>query len=91
VPADTGRTSDCSAAGRPGPAVNTTGAENLDGTNVDRDERDDSKQLLCSACRNPVAIEGGQGLRHAALIEDGITLCDVCAPAGNLQSSGRSR
>ena len=63
----------------------------MDGTDVEREERDDSKQLLCSARRNPLAIEGGTGLRHAALIEDGITLCDVCAPAGNMQSPGQSR
>jgi hypothetical protein len=27
----------------------------------------------------------GQGRRRAALIEDGLTLCDVCAPSGNHQ------
>jgi hypothetical protein len=45
----------------------------------------DAKPLQCSVCKHPVAIHGGQGRRRAALIEDGLTLCDVCAPAGNHQ------
>ena len=45
----------------------------------------DAKQLRCSICKHPVFIGGGRGRRHAALIEDGLTLCDVCAPSGNQQ------
>jgi hypothetical protein len=45
----------------------------------------DAKPLLCSICKHPVAIHGGHGRRRAALIEDGLTLCDVCAPSGNHQ------
>ena len=45
----------------------------------------DAKQLRCSVCKHVVALHGGQGRRRAALIEDGLTLCDVCAPAGNHQ------
>ena len=45
----------------------------------------DAKTLRCSVCKHPVALHGGQGRRRAALIEDGLTLCDVCAPAGNHQ------
>jgi hypothetical protein len=45
----------------------------------------DAKQTRCSVCKHPVAIVAGQGRRRAALIEDGLTLCDVCAPAGNHQ------
>ena len=50
-----------------------------------RSDRIDAKPLRCSVCKHPVAIHGGQGRRRAALIEDGLTLCDVCAPAGNHQ------
>jgi len=45
----------------------------------------DAKQLRCSVCKHIVVLNGGQGRRRAALIEDGLTLCDVCAPAGNHQ------
>jgi CRISPR/Cas system-associated protein Cas10 (large subunit of type III CRISPR-Cas system) len=45
----------------------------------------DAKQLRCSVCKHEVALHGGQGRRRAALIEDGLTLCDVCAPSGNHQ------
>jgi hypothetical protein len=47
--------------------------------------RMDSKTLRCSVCKHPVEIHGGRGRRRAALIEDGLTLCDVCAPSGNQQ------
>ena len=50
-----------------------------------RGDRMDAKPLHCSVCKHPVALHGGQGRRRAALIEDGLTLCDVCAPAGNHQ------
>jgi hypothetical protein len=52
---------------------------------TDQGDRMDAKQTLCSVCKHPVAIVAGQGRRRAALIEDGLTLCDVCAPAGNHQ------
>jgi hypothetical protein len=52
---------------------------------VTRGDRMDAKPLHCSVCKHPVAIQGGHGRRRAALIEDGLTLCDVCAPAGNHQ------
>jgi hypothetical protein len=45
----------------------------------------DAKPLRCSVCKHPLAIQGGHGRRRAALIEDGLTLCDVCAPSGNHQ------
>ncbi len=45
----------------------------------------DAKTLRCSVCKHPVYLRGGRGRRHAALIEDGLTLCDVCAPSGNQQ------
>lgn len=47
--------------------------------------RPEPKTLRCSVCKQPVVIQGGRGQRHAALIEDGLVLCDVCAPAGNQQ------
>jgi hypothetical protein len=50
-----------------------------------RGERMDAKPLRCSVCKCPVALHAGQGRRRAALIEDGLTLCDVCAPEGNRQ------
>jgi CRISPR/Cas system-associated protein Cas10 (large subunit of type III CRISPR-Cas system) len=50
-----------------------------------RGDRVEAKPLLCSVCKHPVALHGGEGRRRAALIEDGLTLCDVCAPAGNHQ------
>jgi hypothetical protein len=50
-----------------------------------RGDRMDAKQLRCSVCKHVVALHGGQGRRRAALIEDGLTLCDVCAPSGNHQ------
>jgi hypothetical protein len=45
----------------------------------------EAKTLRCSVCKHPLVIHGGRGRRHAALIEDGLTLCDVCAPSGNQQ------
>jgi len=51
-----------------------------------RGDRMDAKQLRCSVCKHIVALHGGQGRRRAALIEDGLTLCDVCAPSGNHQT-----
>jgi len=45
----------------------------------------DAKTLRCSICKHPVVIRGDRGRRHAALMEDGLTLCDVCAPSGNHQ------
>jgi CRISPR/Cas system-associated protein Cas10 (large subunit of type III CRISPR-Cas system) len=50
-----------------------------------RSERVEAKPLRCPVCKNPVDLHGGRGRRRAALIEDGLTLCDVCAPAGNQQ------
>ena len=47
--------------------------------------RMEAKTLRCSVCKNIMEIRGGRGRRHAALIEDGLTLCDVCAPSGNQQ------
>ena len=44
----------------------------------------DAKPLHCSICKQPVTLRADKGRRHAALIEDGLTLCDVCAPAGNV-------
>jgi hypothetical protein len=52
---------------------------------TDQGDRMDAKQIRCSVCKHPVALRAGQGRRRAALIEDGLTLCDVCAPAGNNQ------
>jgi hypothetical protein len=52
---------------------------------TDQGDRMDAKQIHCSVCKHPVALVAGQGRRRAALIEDGLTLCDVCAPAGNHQ------
>jgi hypothetical protein len=51
-----------------------------------RGNRMDAKPLHCSVCKHVIALRGGQGRRRAALIEDGLTLCDVCAPAGNHQT-----
>jgi hypothetical protein len=48
-------------------------------------DRADSKQLRCSVCKHPVSLRPVPGHRRAALIEDGLTLCGVCAPAGNHQ------
>jgi len=45
----------------------------------------DAKPLYCSVCKHPLVLRGGHGRRRAALMEDGLTLCDVCAPAGNHQ------
>lgn len=45
----------------------------------------DAKTLRCSICKLPLVLRGGRGHRRAALIEDGLTLCDVCAPSGNNQ------
>ena len=45
----------------------------------------DAKPLHCSVCKHLVGLRAGQGRRRAALIEDGLTLCDVCAPSGNNQ------
>jgi hypothetical protein len=48
-------------------------------------DRMEAKEVRCSVCKHPLALRAGQGRRLAALIEDGLTLCDVCAPAGNHQ------
>ena len=45
----------------------------------------DAKPTRCSVCKHPVSLQASQGHRRAALIEDGLTLCDVCAPSGNHQ------
>jgi hypothetical protein len=50
-----------------------------------RGDRMDAKPLNCSVCKHPLVLRGGHGRRRAALIEDGLTLCDVCAPSGNHQ------
>jgi len=50
-----------------------------------RSDRLESKPLVCSVCKHPLSIHPAPGCRRAALIEDGLTLCDVCAPAGNHQ------
>jgi hypothetical protein len=50
-----------------------------------RGDRADAKPLRCSVCKHPVVLNGGRGRRRAALIEDCLTLCDVCAPSGNNQ------
>jgi hypothetical protein len=52
---------------------------------TDQVDRPEAKQLRCSVCRQPVAVFPMPGHRRAALIEDGLTLCDVCAPEGNHQ------
>ena len=54
-------------------------------------ERNDATSLHCSVCKHPVSLRAGQGRRRAALIEDGLTLCDVCAPSGNHLSLRLSR
>ena len=59
-------------------------ASTVDRMSVTVDQMD-AKQLRCSVCKHPVYLRGGRGRRHAALIEDGLTLCDVCAPSGNNQ------
>jgi hypothetical protein len=46
----------------------------------------DAKPLYCSVCKHPVSLHASRGCRRAALIEDGLTLCGVCAPSGNHQS-----
>jgi hypothetical protein len=43
------------------------------------------RPIRCSVCKQPVSLQPGRGHRRAALIEDGLTLCDVCAPSGNQQ------
>jgi hypothetical protein len=45
----------------------------------------EAKPIRCSVCKQPVSLQPVRGCRRAALIEDGLTLCDVCAPAGNQQ------
>lgn len=52
---------------------------------TDQGDRMDAKQTRCSVCKHPVALVAGPGRRRAALMEDGLTLCDVCAPSGNHQ------
>jgi hypothetical protein len=52
---------------------------------TDQSDRMEAKELRCSVCKHPVALVAGPGRRRAALIEDGLTLCDVCAPSGNHQ------
>jgi hypothetical protein len=56
----------------------------MDGEQFDRGEETRPGPLLCSSCKSPMVIEGNPGARRAALIEDGVSLCDVCAPSGNL-------
>jgi len=51
-----------------------------------RGDHTDAEPRRCSVCKHPVALHAGQGRRRAALIEDGQTLCDVCAPEGNHQA-----
>ena len=41
--------------------------------------------LSLVAMEPPVSLQAERGRRRAALIEDGLTLCDVCAPSGNHQ------
>jgi CRISPR/Cas system-associated protein Cas10 (large subunit of type III CRISPR-Cas system) len=48
-------------------------------------DRMEAEEVRCSVCKRPVALRAGQGRRLVALVEDGLTLCDVCAPAGNHQ------
>jgi hypothetical protein len=50
-----------------------------------RGDRVEAKPLRCSVCKHLVTLRPTPGRRRAALIEDGLTLCDVCAPAGNHQ------
>jgi hypothetical protein len=50
-----------------------------------RGDDPDAKPIHCSVCKHPLVLRGGHGSRRAALMEDGLTLCDVCAPAGNHQ------
>jgi hypothetical protein len=50
-----------------------------------REDRAQGKPLCCSVCKHPVSIQPMPGHRRAALIEDGLTLCGVCAPEGNRQ------
>ena len=50
-----------------------------------RGDYTEPKPVRCSVCKQPVSFEAGRGHRRAALIEDGLTLCDVCAPSGNHQ------
>jgi hypothetical protein len=50
-----------------------------------RSERIEAKPLHCSVCKHPLSLHPAPGRRRAALIEDGLTLCGVCAPAGNQQ------
>jgi hypothetical protein len=56
----------------------------MDGEQLDRGEETRPGPLLCSSCKSPMVIEANPGARRAALVEDGVSLCDVCAPAGNL-------
>ncbi len=49
-----------------------------------RGEREE-KPLTCSVCKAPIALRPAPGRRRPGLIEDGLTLCDVCAPEGNHQ------
>jgi hypothetical protein len=56
-----------------------------------RDDRLDTKLSRCSVCKHPIAPHAGPGFRRTALIEDGLTLCDVCAPSGNHQPARFAR
>jgi hypothetical protein len=38
-----------------------------------------------------MVIDGDPGARRAALVEDGVSLCEVCAPAGNLLATPNPR
>ena len=48
-------------------------------------DRAETKPLHCSVCKHPLSVRPAPGCRRAALIEDGLVLCDVCAPSGNQQ------
>ena len=63
----------------------------MDGEHFDSGHESPPGPLLCSSCKNPMVIEGNPGARRAALIEDGVSLCDVCAPAGNLLATRNPR
>ncbi len=52
---------------------------------TDQSDRMEAKQPRCSICKHPIALVATPGRRRTALIEDGLTLCDVCAPSGNHQ------
>jgi hypothetical protein len=69
---------------QPTPGLRMPGTGVMSGMSI-RGERLEAKQIHCSVCKHPVSLQAGRGQRRAALIEDGLTLCDVCAPSGNQQ------